>query len=82
MPQIMGRVGEGQDPEARIQNVIDACSWILPDDMPLVLDGKAQIIDRIDNENWEPPYIWNIKWVNIPPSDGEQSLDVGIIEEP
>lgn len=74
MPAVSGMVFEGQDPETRINNVITSASWIPPDDMSLVNQGKQQVLDRITNESWVAPYVWRIRWINIPPQEAQQSV--------
>lgn len=78
MPEISGMVLEGQDPETRIDQVIASASWILPADMSLVEQGKAEVLDRIAEESWVLPLVWRIGWVNIPAQEAQQSVETGI----
>jgi len=79
MPQLSGMVLEGQDPETRIQNVIDGASWIVEADQSLVDQGKQEILNKISNDSWVPPFTWSMTWINIPPQEAQQELRTEIL---
>lgn len=80
MPNISAMVLEGQDPETRINDVISSRPDITGHDLDLVNQGKAELLTKIDNENWEAPYVWNITWMYAPPQEAQETVYVDIID--
>lgn len=78
MPEISGMVLVGQNPQSRINDVINSATWITPQDKGLVNQGRGELLSRITSENWEPPFVWNIRWINIPPQEAQQSVETDI----
>lgn len=78
MPAISGMVLVGQNPQSRINDVINGATWITPQDASLVNQGRGELFSMIGSENWEPPFVWNIRWTNIPAQEAQQSFETDI----
>lgn len=68
----------GQNPQSRINDVINSAKWISPQDAGLVNQGRGELLSKINSENWEPPFVWYIRWINIPPQEAQQSVETSI----